>query len=136
MVAGIRARKDRTMAGKRRSKTAGQGMAPLFDLAPLVHDAPEERAVRRPTKPPEAALPPYPIPYWIRGVFRFGNGHESTRTVAGQAMSNRRNANIVTFVDYLREEGWLFPEGRAVMVELLGIGGEDGGAIFLLQETH
>ena len=124
------------MAGKRRSKSAGQGMTPLFDLAPLVHGAPEERAMRRPAKPPEPAPLPYPIPYWIRGVFRFGNGEERTRTVAGQAMSSRRNADIVQFVIYLREEGWLFPEGRAVMVQLLGIGGEDGGAIFLLKETE
>jgi hypothetical protein len=113
-------------------------MTPLFDLSGLTR--PDEdlpaRSSRRITTEPPPVFTPTPVPYWIRGVFRFGNGHESTCTVTGQAMSHRRNADIAGFIDYLREEGWLLPEGRAVMVELLGIGGEDGGAIFLLQETH
>jgi hypothetical protein len=121
------------MAGKRRSKTAGHGMTPLFDLAG--YQRPDEqhsaRSPRRSTEQHPQSFAPTPVPYWIRGVFRFASGEERTRSVTGQAMSDRRDADIATFIDHLREEGWLFPEGRAVMVNLLGIGAEDGGAIFL-----
>lgn len=127
------------MASRRPSKTAGQGMTPLFDLAGYQQpdeDRPARQSRRTATEQQPQVFMPTTLPYWRRGVFRFGNGEERTRTVTGQAMSNRRNADIVQFVDYLREEGWLFPEGRAIMVELLGIGGENGGAIFLLTESH
>jgi hypothetical protein len=110
-------------------------MLPLFDLAGYARPdevAPPVRRVAIEQKP--QAFTPTPVPYWIRGVFRFGSDEERTRTVTGQALSNRRDADIATFVDYLRAEGWLFPEGRAVMVELLGIGAEDGGTILLSVE--
>src|SRR4051794_15532136 len=119
------------MAGRRRAPKTGEGMTPLFDLAPLARDGPSECVVRRAAKPPEPALPPYPIPYWIRGVFRYKDGEERTRTVEGQAMSHRRDDDIAKFVAHLGESGWLFPDGRAVLVAVLGVGAHDGGTILL-----
>jgi hypothetical protein len=118
------------MAGKRRRQT-GEGMTPLFDLAPLMRDDPNERAVRRTVKSPEPALLPYPIPNWIRGNFRYTSGAERTRTVEGQALSHRRDSDIERFIGYLRENGWQFPDGRAVLVAVFGVGAHDGGTILL-----
>jgi hypothetical protein len=107
---------------------------PLFDLAPLTRAEPKEhptshRRARSSTPPP--APKPYPIAYWVRGTFRYMHGEERTRTVEGQAMSHRRDGEIETFIAYLRESGWLFPDGRAVLVKVLGVSAQDGGAKLL-----
>jgi hypothetical protein len=46
-------------------------------------------------------------------------------------MDTRRDAEIKRFVTYLADEGWLFVEGRAALVTLLGMGADDGEEIFL-----
>lgn len=44
-------------------------------------------------------------------------------------MSTRLEADAARFVAYLREEGFQFTEGRGYLIELLGIGADDGGRI-------
>ncbi len=48
----------------------------------------------------------------------------ATYTVIG--MSVRLDADVTRFVAYLNEHGWLFKEGCAVLVDLLGVGADDG----------
>ncbi len=126
------------MAG-RRSRTPGQGMVPLFDLESLAPPdiAPatggggggHERAGRESGN--GTAAQQRSVSSWIRGVFRFGDGTERTRTVEGMGMSAQLAEDAARFADHLRASGWLFPEGRGLLVETLGIAAHDGGLIVL-----
>jgi hypothetical protein len=73
---------------------------------------------------------PKPVDYWVRGVFRSGHG-EHTHTVQAVGMSPHLGADIARFVDYPRDHGFQFPEGRAVLMEVLGVGTDDGVTIAL-----
>ena len=117
------------MVGKRRSRHGGQGMMPLFDVEAYARRDDPPAAPARPArergaaKPPEqaAVAAPTPVDYWVRGVFRIGDG-QMTRTVQAVGMSTRLDADMAKFVRYLTDEGFQFPEGRAVLIELLGTG--------------
>ncbi len=127
------------MAG-RRSRIPGQGMTPLFDLGPPVppDTAPatggggRERAGQESGK--ATAAQQRSVSSWIRGVFRFGDGTERTRTVEGVGTSARLAEDTARFAAHLRASGWLFPEGRGLLVETLGIAAHDGGLIALGEE--
>src|SRR4051794_25692394 len=112
------------MGGGRRSRRIGDGMTPLFDISGYARPADDNptQSPQRPARTSARAVSAAPshVSYWIRGVFRFGSGEERTRTVEGHTMSDRRDADITQFAAYLSESGWLFPEGRGVMLELLG----------------
>jgi len=82
-----------------------------------------------------AASTSKPVDYWIRGVFMFGDG-ERTRTVQAVGMRTHLDADVARFVAYLREEGFQFTEGRAVLVELLGVGTDDGVEIRLSRQEE
>jgi hypothetical protein len=97
----------------------------LFDLVPYTPPADDHGASPLPPAPPTA------VSSWIRGVFRYGDGEERIRSVAGQTLAHHRDADIERFTAYLMESGRLFPEGRAVLTELLGIGAYDGTEIHL-----
>lgn len=119
------------MAGKRQSRHMGQGMTPLFALEPFTTDQ-SARAARRgrdrgEMDPPAATLTP--VSYTITGTFRFRDDSEHTRTVQGHTVSTRTEVDIHLFVAYLRDAGWLFTDGRAVLVRLLSVCTEDGVAI-------
>jgi hypothetical protein len=111
-------------------------MSPLFALEPFMTE-PEPRAPRARTdhrdtaRQPETVTIPGPVSYSIEGIFRFGNGDEQTRTVQGQTLNTRMAADITMFVTYLADAGWLFADGRAVLVQLLGARAEDGTRISL-----
>ncbi len=127
------------MAG-RRSRQLGQGMMPLFDIEavppPCKVSVKADRGGHKDTGPIRAtAMPSVSVAYWIRGVFRFGDGKERTRTVDGVGMRMQLSEDATRFVAYLGESGWLFPEGRAVLVETLGIAADDGGIIILSTES-
>jgi hypothetical protein len=88
-------------------------MTPLFALEPFsVHQ--DERAAREPATP----TPPCLISYRIIGVFRTSAGEEHERTVQGHSISTRLRADIATFIAYLSDAGWLFEDGRSVLVAL------------------
>ncbi len=112
-----------------RRRKAGAGMAPLFDLAPLAAPAPPRGYSARGTvvlAPP----PPRPGEYWVRGVFRIGDGRH-TLTVRAVGMRDRLDDDAARFVAYLRDEGFQFAEGRGYLTDLLGVGAEDDGVILL-----
>ena len=128
----------------RRSRQPGRGMTPLFDMESV---APPDNRPAKATRGggrqnagqgagQETATPPMPVAYWIRGVFRFGNGEERTHTVDGVGMSTRLADDAARFVGHLREEGWLFAHGRGVLVELLGVAAADDGALLVLAEDR
>src|SRR5262245_60410263 len=111
------------MAGRRRSRQSGHGMMPLFALEPFtVHQDERAACARTPqsgTVPEEAApTPPCLVSYRIIGVFRTGAGEEHERSVQGHSISTRLRADIATFVAYLSDAGWLFEDGRSVLVAL------------------
>jgi hypothetical protein len=109
-------------------------MVPLFDLAPLV--APQPAVAARPPRAGKAeagterasGVSPTPVEYWVRGVFRCGDG-QVTRTVQAVGMSARLDADVAKFVRYLADEGFQFAEGRGYLAELLGVGADDGARI-------
>lgn len=124
------------MAGKRRRR-AGDGMAPLFDLEQLLvphphvaTDPARERDVTRAT-----AAVPTPVEYWVRGVFRCGDG-QFTRTVQAIGMSTRLDTDVARFITYLTTDGFGFAEGRGYLSELLGVGADDGKRISLGRHTE
>lgn len=124
------------MAGKRRARRVGVGMAPLFDLDPLV--VVRSAAPVRQSQPGNvqrdvaqaADAPPRPVEYWVRGMFRCGD-RQYARTVQAVGMNTSLDADVARFVRYLTEEGFQFSEGRAYLVEVLGVGADDGVQIFL-----
>ncbi len=105
------------MAGRKRP--TGTGMAPLFDI----------EAVERRDEQAEAKAS-RPVNYWVRGRFHSGGG-EQTHTVRAVGMSEHLDADVAKFVRYLTEEGFQFADGRAVLIELLGVGADDGAQIAL-----
>jgi len=111
-------------------------MTPLFDLGALARCPDDDPAVApsartRATKAAAATIAaPKPVDYWVRGVFRHGDGR-FTRTVQAVGMRDRLDGDVARFVAYLTAEGWQFPEGRALLVELLGVGADDGVQIAL-----
>ena len=114
-------------------------MIPLFDLEPLV--TPRPAVAMRPPRSGKAGLEsgraavvtPTPVNYWVRGLFRCGDG-QFTRTVQAVGMSTRLDDDVAKFVRYLEEEGFQFAEGRGYLIELLGVGTDDGGLIILSEE--
>jgi len=112
------------MAGRRRSRKAGEGMASLFDVDAFARAADNDDAPQRPAEKPVAVVPK-PVDYWVRGIFRHGDGQQ-THTVRAVGMSTRLDANVARFVRYLTDEGFLFTEGRGYLLELLGVGADDG----------
>lgn len=122
------------MASRRTRKPGG--MTPLFDLEPLAPAADvtaptiNARGRRADGRGREgAATSRTPVSYWIRGIFRFADGEERICTVDAVGRGAQLADDAARFVSYLRESGWLFPEGRAMLVEPLGIAAHDGGLI-------
>ena len=111
------------MAGRRRTRKAGEGMAPLFDVDAFARTddatAPQRPAEKR------VAVAPEPVDYWVRGIFRHGDGRQ-THTVRAVGMSARLDADVARFVRYLTDDGFQFAEGRGYLTELLGVGADDG----------
>jgi len=111
------------MAGRRRNHKAGEGMAPLFDVDAFARTddatAPQRAAEKR------VAVAPKPVDYWVRGIFRHGDGRQ-THTVRAVGMSARLDADVARFVRYLTDDGFQFAEGRGYLTELLGVGADDG----------
>jgi hypothetical protein len=127
------------MAGKRRPRQVGQGMTPLFALEPFAPpagiDATHPRA--RPTRTADASpttVAPTPVSYRITGHFHFASGEEQIRSVDGHTISTRMEADIVSFLAYLRGSGWLFADGRAVLANVLTVLTEEGQPIPLSAE--
>jgi len=117
------------MAGRKRPT----GMSPLFDIEAFARR--DEQAKSRETRPaasrsPAKAKASRPVNYWLRGRFRSGGG-EQTHTVRAVGMSEHLDADVGKFVRYLTEEGFQFADGRAVLIELLGVGADDGVQIAL-----
>jgi hypothetical protein len=107
-------------------------MTPLFDLEPLtgrVAPAAGRRSTRENVAKPQQGDPPAPVPtpisYWVHGVFRCGD-RQLTRTVQAVGMSTRIDADVARFVHYLAGEGFQLAEGRGILIQLLGIGTDDG----------
>ncbi len=127
------------MAGKRRSRMAGQGMTPLFDVeafARIGDPASAALSIGR-TEAQRAGgesrvVVPTPINYWVSGVFRCGDG-QFTRTVQAVGMNIRLDADVQRFIAYLTVDGFQFAEGRGYLTELLGVGADDGVRITLGQ---
>ncbi len=124
------------MAG-RRSRKAGDGMVPLFDVEAFARDDGDARALsprhtastgRNADTP--AVAPSASVDYWVRGVFRHGDG-QRTRTVHAVGIGARLDADVARFVRYLTDEGFQFAEGRGYLIELLGVGADDGVQISL-----
>ncbi len=127
------------MAVKRRTKHTGQGMDALFDLGALAPRPDDDlaTAANTPIKAKSvSASAPKAVDYWVRGVFRFGGGKESTHTIRAVGMSQHLDADVAKFTTYLSAEGWQFPEGRATLVEVLGVGADDGMQIALSRGEH
>jgi len=117
------------MAGRKRPT----GMSPLFDIEAF--ERRDEQAEARGTRPaasrsPAKAKASRPVNYWLRGRFRSGGG-EQTHTVRAVGMSEHLDADVGKFIRYLTEEGFQFADGRAVLIELLGVGADDGVQIAL-----
>jgi hypothetical protein len=119
------------MAGRRRSRTAGHGMMSLFDVDAFARAAESADAARRADESKKQVARAgivavaTPVNYWVRGVFRCGDG-QFTRTVQAVGMNTRLDADVAKFVRYLREEGFQFAEGRGYLIELLGVGTDEG----------
>lgn len=65
------------------------------------------------------------IRVWLRGRWALDDGREITRTakreVAGEPDDAERRAIVLReFLEEVREIGYDFPEGRGVLVEVLG----------------
>ncbi len=63
---------------------------------------------------------------WVRGVFLLDDGHRITRTVRSEveiASDDQERKAILTYelIEELGHAGHAFPEGRGVLVELLGV---------------
>ncbi len=121
------------MAGRKRSRP--KGMAPLFDVEAFAASDDGAKAAGKRTATSRSvtkatANAPRPVNYWVRGRFRSGGG-EQTHTVRAVGMSDRLDADVTRFVRYLTDEGWLFAAGRATLVEVLGVGADDGVQIAL-----
>jgi hypothetical protein len=109
-------------------------MTPLFDVQafdPPATPHPPARRARDASTAPGPTPAPVAVSYKVRGVFRWGDGVERTRTVEGHSLRHRLNADIRQFADYLMREGWQFPEGRAAMVEFLGVWADDGAQLLV-----
>ncbi len=118
------------MAG-RRSRKAASGMVPLFDIDAFARtDDGDKRAAPQKWAERPAAIAPKPVDYWVRGVFKHGD-RQRTRTVHAVGMSTRLDADIARFVRYLTDDGNQFAEGRGYLIELLGVGADDGVRIAL-----
>jgi len=66
------------------------------------------------------------VTLWVRGVFRLGTGRLITRTVraaAAMAADDEERKAVLAYelIEELEHAGHDFPEGRAVLVELLGV---------------
>ncbi len=66
------------------------------------------------------------VTLWVRGVFRLADGRRLTRTVraaAAIAADNEERKAVLAYelVEELEHAGHHFPEGHAVLVELLGV---------------
>jgi hypothetical protein len=124
------------MAKRRR---VGMGMTPLFDVQafdrPTAPDPPARGSRMTGSEPPPPPATPIPVSYKVRGVFRWGDGAERTRTVEGHSLRHRLDADIRLLADHLMRDGWQFPEGRAVMVEFLGVWADDGTQILVSGST-
>jgi len=123
------------VANRRRSRHIGAGMIPLFNVEAFTRTEDEtadaaRSASRTITGDDTSAPSPTPVDYWVRGVFRHGEA-QMTRTVRAVGMSTRLDADRERFIDHLKTEGWLFPDGRATLIELLGVGADDGREIML-----
>lgn len=112
-------------------------MTPLFDLGTVARRADGDLAkaanTRAGTTKTPLKAPPMagkPVDYWVRGVFRHG-GKEATHTIRAVGMSDRLDADVAKFITHLTAEGWQFPEGRASLMEVLGVGADDGIEITL-----
>ncbi len=111
-------------------------MTPLFALEPFAADRDAPRATRSRShhadtaqQTAQAAATLTPVSYTIAGTFRFRDEREHTRTVQGHTVSTRMATDIGLFVAYLRDAGWLFADGRAVLVQLLDVCTEDSVTI-------
>ncbi len=63
---------------------------------------------------------------WVRGVFRLPSGRMMTRTVRAAAAiaaddEERKAVLAYDLIEELTHAGHDFPEGRALLVELLGV---------------
>lgn len=113
----------------------GQGMTPLFDLESLTRPA-EPAASPRPARDraattkrtTEPVATPTAINYWVRGVFRRGDG-QFIRTIQAVGMSTRIDTDVARFTRYLATEGFQFAEGRGVLIQLLDVGADDGSPL-------
>ncbi len=104
-------------------------MLPLFDVDAFARaddDAARADLQRPPEKPVAIVLKP--VDYWVRGIFKHGDGQQ-TRTVRAVGMSARLDADVARFVHYLTDAGFPFAEGRGYLLELLGVGADDGVSI-------
>ncbi len=115
-------------------------MTPLFDVEAFTRTEDETADAARSgsrtiTRDGTAAPSPTPVDYWVRGVFRHGDA-QMTRTVRAVGMRTRLDADRERFIDHLKTEGWLFPEGRAVLTELLGVGAADAVTMTLSRDKH
>jgi hypothetical protein len=66
------------------------------------------------------------VTLWVRGVFRLDTGRMITRTVRAAAAitaddEERKAVLAYELIEELEHAGHDFPEGRAVLVELLGV---------------
>ncbi len=66
------------------------------------------------------------VSLWIRGVFLFADGRRITRTVRAAAViaaddEERKAVLAYELVEELEHAGHAFPEGHALLVELLGV---------------
>jgi len=78
---------------------------------------------------------PRPIAYLLHARFRCG-AQGRIRTRQGVALDTRLNADVWRFIQRLKTDGWLFPEGRAMLIELLGVGADDGVTMTLSRDKH
>jgi hypothetical protein len=67
---------------------------------------------------------PLALPFWVRGVFRFDDGRELTRTIRSEVVAVPGALTVEhsmeRLIAVLRDEGYDFPEGHGALVELLG----------------
>ncbi len=66
------------------------------------------------------------VTLWVRGIFRLADGRLMTRTVRAAAAiaaddAERKAVLAYELVEELQHAGHNFPEGHAVLVELLGV---------------
>lgn len=117
---GWRERAWRAGGGRARR---GRGRVPLFGVDAFARaddSASPQAALAQPV-----AIVPKSVDYWVRGIFRHGDGRQ-THTVRAVGMSARLDADMARFVRYLTDAGFRFAEGRGYLAELLGVGTDDG----------